>query len=146
MIDHQRQIARRGHIDQSARLLGRAAHRLLDKHMLSGGKRRAGQWEMCRDRRGDHYGVDGGVVEKLPIAFGEHDAGITRGKARQPRAVEIAYRDNARIGKLAEVAYEVWSPVAVSNNSDSSHSALPRISVNRTVYGASARASVPRGI
>src|SRR5262249_14018181 len=125
VIDGQLQPPPIGLVDQPLRLVGVHRHRLLDQHVLAGAQRLHRQLEVRRHRGGDDHRVDPRVVQQIAEVAGRADGPVARPDAGQVLLSQVANRDDLAIGGLVEVADEIRSPVAVSDDANTNHSSRP---------------------
>ena len=124
VIDHQHPAAPLRKVHQARRLFGGRGERLFDHDVLAGLERAAREVEVRRDRRRDRDGVDGLIDDHLVGAGGHPHPGMARRGAVEARRAQVADGVHDDPGSFREVADEIGTPVAVTDDANSNHAVL----------------------
>ena len=122
VVDHQRQAAALGLLDQPAPLVAIGGHRLFDQHVLAGLERAQGERKMGAGRRGDRHRLNLRIREDLVEARGGAHRRILPAGRVEPSLRMVEDPANLAAVRLPEVADEIGPPVAVADHSDADHS------------------------
>src|SRR5262249_23634487 len=97
------------------------SERLFDEDMLAGAQRRRCQVEVRGDRRGNRNRVDPRVLEQLSVVHRQLDRRVAPLDNREPLGPQIADASDLHARRLVEIANQIRSPVAITNQADPNH-------------------------
>jgi hypothetical protein len=118
VVHHQRQAASLGFLDQALGLLRCRRHRFLDQDVLAGSQRGHREVEMGRDWSRDHDCVERRIVQQIPVVCGRRHARVAALDRSQALLAHIRDLDHLSTWVLGEVANQVGSPIAVTDDAD----------------------------
>lgn len=118
VTDHEDETVSLRDFDQFFALGRRGGHRFLNEGMFPGKQASFGEWVMIIHRCGDNDRDQSPVIQKALVTCHVLHACIQRAHMLQARFTEVAHRFNMTTGQASEVADEIGTPLAASDDSD----------------------------